>query len=231
MNKQKIIKIFKNTLISLGLIFLLLFFPSFVVALLNINVDNISNTAHFILLFSCNIIVLGIFALIYRKTLINDAKTFFKNFGNNMETSIKYWLIGFGIMFVSNLFITYILNKGIAGNEQDVRKLIDFAPLFMIFDVAIYAPLTEELTFRKSIRDIFSNKWLYVITSGLIFGGLHVINYISSPIDLIYLIPYSALGCCFALLYYKTNNIFSSISVHALHNSLAIAIYLLGALL
>ena len=58
---------------------------------------------------------------------------------------------------------------------------------------------------------------------------LHIISYITSPIDLVYLIPYSALGIAFALLYHKTNNIFSTITMHAMHNLLAVILYLLGA--
>ena len=130
-------------------------------------------------------------------------------------------------MIVSNLILTVITNGGIAGNEESVRKLIDIAPLYMLFNVAIYAPITEELIFRKSIRDFISNKFIYCLVSGIIFGGLHVISTINTPIDALYIIPYSALGISFATLYTKSNNIFSSMSMHALHNTIAILIYLI----
>ena len=162
---------------------------------------------------------------------MKDSRNFTKNLITNLETSLKYWLIGFIIMIVSNLVITFILNKGIAGNEQDVRNYIDAFPLFMLFNTVIYAPLTEELTFRKSIKDAISNKWLYIIISGLVFGMLHIASYITTPIDLVYLIPYGALGISFAMLYYKTDNIFSTISMHAMHNLLAVIVYMLGAFL
>ena len=55
---------------------------------------------------------------------------------------------------------------------------------------------------------------------------IEIIGYIDNVSDLIYLIPYGSLGVCFALLYYKTDNIFSSIVVHSLHNSIAIFLYL-----
>ena len=99
----------------------------------------------------------------------------------------------------------------------------------MAISTVLFAPINEELTFRKSIRDAINNKWAYVLLSGIIFGGLHVISYVSSPLDLVYLIPYCSLGISFALLYYKTNNIFSSISMHMMHNLLSIIVYLLGA--
>ena len=145
-----------NILKSIGLIFLILFFPVIFFIVLNINV-NISDTKYIIYLTISNIILIGIFILIYRKTLVDDLKSYIKDFSNNCEFGIKYWIIGFGIMTLSNLFITYILNKDIAGNEQDVRNYLDLFPLFMVFNTVNYAPLTEELTFRKSIRDVIDN--------------------------------------------------------------------------
>jgi len=132
-------------------------------------------------------------------------------------------------MVISNLFIIYVIKGGIAENEEAVRNLINISPIYMLFEVAIYAPLTEELIFRKSIRDIFKNKWAFIITSGFVFGALHVISSVETTTDLLFLIPYCSLGFTFAYLYYKSNNIFSSISMHAMHNTMAIILYLIGA--
>ena len=156
-------------------------------------------------------------------------KSYFKNFKKNFETSFKYWLAGLAVMYISNLFITFVLNKQLAGNEETVRNYLVTLPLLMTFDAAICAPINEELTFRKSFKEIFPSKWVFVIMSGLIFGLLHVASYIETFSDIIYLIPYSALGIAFALLYYKTDNIFSSITMHSIHNLLATLLVLLGA--
>jgi len=218
-----------NILKSIGIILLMLMFTSIFFGVLNINPTNITDKEYIFYLTLSNITLILIYILIYRKTLLKDLKEFIKNFSNNIEIGIKYWLIGFIIMIVSNLIITFILNKGLAGNEQDVRSYLDSFPLFMIFNTVIYAPLIEELTFRKSIKDAISNKWIYILISGLIFGMLHIISYITSWTDLIYLIPYSSLGIAFAMLYHKTDNIYCTISMHAMHNLLAVIVYLLGA--
>lgn len=223
--KNKLLNILK----SIGIIILMLTFTSIFFSILNINPTTLTDKQYILYLTISNILLIGIFILIYRKTLIKDFKSYIKNISKNIEQSIKYWLIGFIIMIVSNLIVTFILNKGIAGNEEEVRALLDSFPIFMIFNTVIYAPLTEELAFRKSIKDAINNKWIYVLTSGLVFGMLHIISYITTPIDLVYLIPYSALGISFALLYHKTDNIFSTITMHAIHNLLAVIIYLLGA--
>ena len=84
----------------------------------------------------------------------------------------------------------------------------------MFFSVAIYAPFVEEMIFRKSIKDIFSEyndnnliKYFYIITSGLIFSLLHTMGNATNTLDYLYTIPYLALGISLALTYYKTKNI------------------------
>lgn len=220
-----------NIVKSIGIIFLMLLFTSIFFIVFNIDPNNIADKQYIIYVTISNIILLGIYILIYRKTLITDLKNYKSNWKHYIEESLKYWAIGFGIMVISNLFITVILNKGIAGNEQEVRNYIDNFPLYMIFSTVIFAPLTEELTFRKSIKDAISNKWFYILTSGLIFGMLHIVTYITNWTDLVFLIPYSSLGIAFAMLYHKTNNIYCSITMHAMHNLLAVIVYLLGAAL
>jgi membrane protease YdiL (CAAX protease family) len=223
-------KAIKNSLISISLILFYLFFnyiPIVFLYLIGIDYSSFSKIAKIMYMFICNIVVISVIGGIYYKTLVKDFKNFFnKNIFTNLDNSFKYWLIGFGVMVVSNLIITTITG-GIASNEETVRSLIETSPFYMAFDVVIYAPLMEELIFRKSIRNITNNKWGYVLLSGLIFGGLHVISSISSPLDLLYIIPYGSLGIAFAYSYYKSNNIFSTITMHAMHNGLSFAILIL----
>ncbi len=225
--KKKIINVLK----SLGLIFLLFFWSSIPMSFLSIwgiNLMEASETVKIVYSFGCDVTFLILIIFIYRKTFVKDGKSFFKNFMENIETSFKYWLIGVTVMALSNVVITFITNGGIAGNEEQVRKLISIAPLFMFFDVALYAPFTEELIFRKSFKDVFKNKWVYIFVSGFVFGALHVISSISSPVDFLYLIPYCSLGFAFAYTYQKTGNIFSTIMMHMMHNTMAIVLYLVS---
>ena len=213
---------------TLGLILLLLFGPSLIVSIFGDHYGDFSLGARVLVSFVANIIILGILLFIYRDSLIRDFRNFFgKNVLNHLEVAFKYWLVGFMLMIISNFIISILTNGGMAANEESVRELIDLVPIYMLFDVAIYAPLTEELIFRKSIRDFISNKWIYIFVSGFVFGGLHVLSSVSSAMDLLFLIPYCSLGFAFAALYYKSNNIFSSICMHALHNTMAIVLYLL----
>lgn len=227
--KNKIINKILMILKSITIILLLLLSSSILFSILGINPNNISDKTYTLYLVISELLLMIILFIIYRRTIIEDFKKFKKDINGNLELAFRYWTIGFSIMLISNLFISLILGKTISGNEEIVRNYIDSSPLLMAISTVIFAPINEELTFRKSLRDALKNKWVYALTSGIIFGGLHVISYINTPLDLIYLLPYTSLGISFALLYYKTNNIFSSISMHTMHNLLSIIIYLLGA--
>lgn len=219
----------KNISKSIGLIILLYFFSTFFFLVFNINPDGISDKECAIYLTIADIILLFIYIYIFKDTLKKDIKDFINNFSKYFETSFKYWAIGIGIMFISNIIITFVLNKNMTTNEELVRSYISAAPILMLISAGICAPITEELTFRKGIRNAINNKWLYVLISGIIFGGLHIITSLNNISDLVYLIPYCAPGIAFALLYYKTNNIFCSITMHSIHNVLSIILYLIGA--
>ena len=87
----------------------------------------------------------------------------------------------------------------------------------MILTAGVLAPFNEEIVFRKTLYDIFDNKWLFAFFSFLLFGGAHVMGG-TSLVDYLYIIPYGALGGAFALAYYETKTVFTSMSFHMIHN-------------
>lgn len=163
-----------------------------------------------------------------------DLKELKKNYKEYFENNFKYYLIGISIMALSNIIISFINSGGIAGNEETIRETFSKAPVYMYISAVFLAPLLEELVFRLGIRNIFTNNKLFIIISGLVFGGLHVIGNINTIVDILYLIPYSVPGFAFAYMLYKTNNIFVPIGFHFLHNgitmSLQVILLLLGIL-
>lgn len=222
------------------IIFILLFcgmayFPYIPMSLFNIDYNNFSMTMKVIYTLLCDIGYMLVLFLIYKKKLIKDFKEYFKNFANNFELSFKYYFIGVLIMIVSNLIITFFFSDAVAGNEEAVRDMMDKFPLYMLFSVSIYAPFVEELIFRHSIKDCvmcYGNnkltKGIYIFISGFIFAILHILGQTTSYLDYIYIIPYLSLGIAFSSLYSKTDNIFSSISMHMLHNTFTMVLYFMA---
>jgi len=168
------------------------------------------------------LIMLTIFILIYRKKLINDFQDFKKDYKKILDTSIKNWLLGLVIMLVSNIIISMIVGD-IANNEEMNRSLLMSTPIYAITAMVIIAPITEELIFRLSPRKAFNKKIPYLIYSGLFFGAMHLLSS-TSWLEVLYVIPYGALGYFFAKAFYETDNIFSSISVHMIHNLVAVSV-------
>ena len=167
-----------------------------------------------------------------KKVMFSEWEKYFKklkeNFNSIIDTGIKYWFIGLIIMVISNIFIGLFITSAKAGNEEGVQQLIHSSRFLSIIAVGILAPIIEELTFRKAFREIFTNKTLFVLASGLIFGGLHVILSLNSLWDLFYIIPYSSLGIAFGYMYQKTDNIYTSIIMHIFHNTALTTLSLIG---
>lgn len=205
-----------------GILIFILFCFSSLFQLIPITLFNIKRTTSNSIILSTfsNICLLIILIIIYRRELIKEFKLFKKNLLENLDTGIKYWLIGLLVMMISNIIITYILGLNQAQNEQAVQKMINKMPIMMLITAGFIAPITEEITFRKTFKNMFLNKYLFIILSGLVFGSMHVITSYSNPLELLYIIPYGSLGMAFAAMYYKTDTIYTSISIHMLHNTI-----------
>lgn len=158
--------------------------------------------------------------LVYYKDLINELKTFIHNIKKNFDAGLKYWFLGLIIMYISNIILLFVFKSGGANNENAVQEMIKLCPIAMGFYTCLVAPFVEEIVFRKTLKDFFKNKWLFVCASFLFFGGAHVLSMANNIVDLLYIVPYGALGATFALAYYKTDTVYTSITFHIIHNSL-----------
>ncbi len=179
-----------------------------------------------------NVLFIIILYLMYKKDIDSEAKTFVKDFKNNFKTGFKYYFAGLTAMIISNLFISVII-KDVSANENLVREMLYKMPIYTMVSISIIAPLSEELTFRKSIDPLIKNKWLYASFCGLLFAACHLVAGDFKLINLLYLIPYGSLGFSFALMDRETKTTFTSIMMHMLHNTmtgiLLLLVYKLGA--
>lgn len=197
---------------------------------LHIDVETMSMTFKVIYLIICEIFeMLILIALFYKKLKVNieDIK---KNHLTYFRKYFKYWLLILMIMMGSNLIIMLFTQNQTSANEQAVRDLLIKSPIYAYFSGVIFAPVVEELIFRRGLRNIFKNDTLFILISGLIFGGLHVITGYSSLTDLLYLIPYCTPGIVFAYILVKTDNVFVPMSIHFIHNGILIALQMFAYL-
>ena len=222
-------KIKIKEIIKFILIFLLyLLYSDIIIIILTKLGDNIKvlpNNLKIAIMFLINLSLMIMLFIFYSKSIKENLKDLKLNFKSYIKDNFKYYVIGLLIMIISNIIISFFI-EGNSTNETLIREYINIMPIYMIFSSCIYAPFTEEMVFRKSLRNCFNNKVLYILLSGLIFGSMHLLS-ASNLVELVFLIPYSSLGCVFAYMYYKTNNIFVPMTFHMVHNTIIVINYLL----
>ena len=216
----------------LGIIVLLIYFLSpslegIVFKLLGVDINNLSLGIKITYSAIYDILVLAILILLLKKSMKKDFIDMKKNHKQYYQKYFKYYLIGLFIMMVSNLIISAISQGGNAGNQEAITELFEVAPVYVYCSAVFIAPIVEELVFRRAIKNIIPNSLLFILTSGLVFGGLHVIGNVEMWYDILYLIPYSALGVAFACILQKTDNIFVTIGLHFMHNGILMALQVL----
>ena len=166
-----------------------------------------------------------IYLTFYKDTLLDNLKDFKRNYKKILKTTIKYWIIGLGIMIISSSIISSF--KIPTSINQDINvELFKSGPIRQSICAIILAPIIEELVFRNSFKKFTNNPMIFALTTGLLFGLIHITSSINSAKDLImliHLIPYSAVGIAFGYAYKKNNdNIIGTMIVHGLHNTIAV---------
>lgn len=221
------IKIFKNLLM-----FFMYFVYEIIVGILinifNWNINEWSNLNKNLYLITTDLIYLIFVIIIYRKELLNNLKDFKNNGIKYLTKFIPVYILGLILMSVSNFILYEITNIEISNNEQIVRNYIKLFPIYMTFSTCLYAPIVEEITFRKTFKNIINNKYIYILISGSIFGLIHITGDTVGINEFLLSIPYILMGIDLSYIYYKSNNIFTTISIHSIHNFILLIFQFIG---
>ncbi|WP_079525675.1 CPBP family intramembrane glutamic endopeptidase [Halobacillus hunanensis] len=108
---------------------------------------------------------------------------------------------------------------GVPAGSENTMNLMEIArqsPLFILLPV-VFAPITEEIIFRKVIfGSIYkrTNFFIAVLVSALVFGVFHI--------DFKHMLVYFSMGVVFAFLYVKTKSIITPIIAHMAMNSFVV---------
>ena len=104
-------------------------------------------------------------------------------------------------------------------SQKMVEELTHNQPLFSFFMVVVFAPLTEELTFRGMLaryvfhqQDNIKQTALFLLVSTIIFALVHF------PTTPQQFLVYSALGLSMGLAYINKGGLAYSMGLHALNN-------------
>lgn len=206
--KYNKVDIIKGILLLVFFIFVQFILPSTVIG------NKIPGIIYYLIIFSFTLFI-----------CFNDVKEQLKIFMSNKKIYIRYILFSyikmFGIVLLCSIPVVLLNNGQQSANQELINEMFTKNLISTFILSVLYAPLIEELIFRLGISKLIKNKWLFIIISGLLFGSLHMIDKLSSAMDILYIIQYSALGICLAYFYKKTNNILVSIGIHFIQNFLA----------
>jgi len=104
-------------------------------------------------------------------------------------------------------------------NQQAMEKLAQDQPLFTFFMAVVFAPLTEELTFRGMLarfvfpqQDNIKQTALFLLVSSIIFALVH---FPGTPQQFL---VYASLGFSLGLAYISKGGLAYSMGLHALNN-------------
>lgn len=220
-------KLFGRGLFNIALFFVV---PLYLAALIPNFVINGSNLVKDICLLVIELLLFLIISIFNLKLLKEDFKNFKTNYRKYLNEGFKYYFLGLALMIISNIIIITLNGGSIANNENANREILNLYPIYAVLSVALLGPIVEEIVFRGGFKKCFKNIIVYSLFTGIIFGSAHVFNSITSYWDLLFIVPYSLLGIAFGYACFKTNNIFTSISLHVFHNCLSLLIIILGSL-
>lgn len=141
----------------------------------------------------------------------------------DIPTVILWTIVGIFMAFAAQIISANIEIQllGITTSSENTQGIMDITrqiPLFMIV-TAIFAPILEEIVFRKIIFGSLYKRMNFFFAgtiSALIFGFIHL--------EPIHILVYASMGFVFAFLYVKTKRIIVPILVHMGMNTVVVLV-------
>lgn len=202
-----------------GLILILVYFGQILFVPL---LEKVTNSIEFSSIFY-QIIIFGITILIFKNVYKRDFKYLKSNFSGYFKNALKFWGIMYLVMFLVVAIQQFVFK---AGGQSVNQMTLESLPIWYTFPLAVFfAPVVEEAIFRGVIRRFIRNDILFIVISSISFGLLHTLGSEESLyLVIVQSLNYVAMGSLLAYSYTKTNNIFTSMMVHAFNNFVAMLV-------
>ncbi|MCM1259456.1 MAG: CPBP family intramembrane metalloprotease [Prevotella sp.] len=173
-----------------------------------------------------------------------------KRFSGNAKFYLKWWGIGFAMMYgaailaniITNIFSLGLEAPGNSENQEAINTLmasggLNYAIIAIV--TVLIAPVLEELIFRKALFGLFKkDTFLPVIISSILFAGIHVFpacaqillnivthdaTWLDFHLEFICIFSYLAQAIALSFVYYKTKrNLIPCILIHFTNNLIAL---------
>lgn len=162
---------------------------------------------------------------LYRNTFKKDFKDIIENKKKYLSSILINVALIFVIMLITNALIGMLFDiKQTSENDYSLLTMFKKSPIILMFLTSLYYPVIEGVIFRKSVRDIIDNKWIFIIFSSVFYFFFNVaytsLSFTSIITSLCYLFSMMLLSSY----YYKTNNFTASVIVMMIYNLIISAI-------
>lgn len=176
-------------------------------------------------LFLC-VAVMVVMVVLLKPVFQESWEIFKKDVVTNIGYIILYGVLLIVVSIVMSLMVMLLTGLDNSANQMAIEGMIHQYPFYVIFSAVVFAPIVEEGLFRGVFfRSLSSrNMMLAYVVSSLMFGFIHVMDSVLAGnfLDFCYIIVYASMGCVFARLYHKTDQMISGVILHALYNGLSI---------
>ncbi|MDD2377643.1 MAG: CPBP family glutamic-type intramembrane protease [Bacilli bacterium] len=207
---SKVQTLLKSTLVLLSYIF----YNQIIYSIFSIFNINDLNT-NWIYAFISDFIFFGFVFVLYFDALKSGVKDLKNQFGSKFKLGLK-WLI---ISLIAQALMLILLDSFLPPLSENMVAVVDLNIIYMIFKTLFFSTIAEELVFKKSIRDVVSNKVVFIILSSILYGFMNIAyTNITSPIDLLNIFPYMVAMMAMCTLYVKTDNIVLVMLMNFLYN-------------
>lgn len=177
--------------------------------------------------FAWSLFIVNTIAAIIFLVLIARNKKFMQVFKGKKASigSIFLWgIIGFFLAMGGQMLAASIESMfGVTPGSDNTALLTDIAKTspIVIISMVLFAPLLEELVFRRVIFGgiyMKTNFWVATLVSAVVFAAVHN--------ELEHLLIYTMPALVFAYLYYRTKSILTPMIAHGLMNGFVVVVQL-----
>lgn len=156
---------------------------------------------------------------LYRNTFKRDFKDIKENKKKYLSSILINVVLIFVIMLVTNALIGILFDiKQTSENDYSLLSMFKKSPIVLMLLTSLYYPVIEGVIFRKSVRDIIDNKWMFIMFSSVFYFFFNVaytsLSFTSIITSLCYLFSMMLLSSY----YYKSNNFTASVIVMMIYN-------------
>lgn len=146
-----------------------------------------------------------------------------KSAGTTIIEVLVGCVIVYGAMYAGSIITMLLGGEANSENQNNIEELLRSSSSFLLIPVlCVIGPVVEELVFRGALQGSLAKlkmpKILSVIIAGTLFGLIHVME----AGDYIQLPAYLFGGLAFGFIYFKSENIYVSMSVHIIYNSVSV---------